>query len=63
MFSGDNVTGGMKPLPLKATTCGLPGKLSLTLKFATKFAGDEGVKVTLTVQLPLAGKEAGQLLV
>jgi hypothetical protein len=51
------------PLPARAAVCGLPSTVSLTFRVATKPPLPLGKKLTLTVQLPFAGSELGQLLV
>jgi len=51
------------PLPLSVACCGLPLALSLTLRVPLRLPRAVGVKVRLIVQLALAARLAGQLLV
>jgi len=55
--------GGAVATPDKATVCGLPGALSLIIRFAVREPAAVGVKVTLTTQLPPADNELPHLLV
>ena len=50
-------------MPLRATLCGLPAALSVTVSEALRAPNAPGVKVTLMVQDALAFSEAGQVLV
>ena len=61
--SGDKLNGGITPVPIKATIDGLPGRLLLMVRFATRLPAAVGVKVTFTVQLLPEDKELGQVLV
>ena len=54
---------GPSAVPAKLADCGLPGAVSLTAMLAVRDPAAVGVKVTLAVQLPLAGKELPQLLI
>lgn len=62
MLAGDN-TRPARPLLVRATVCGLPGRLSLMFRLAAKLPVALGEKVTLMLQPPPAGSEPGQLLV
>ena len=46
---------GTNPLPARVMTCGLPASLSVTWIVADRVPGAPGEKVTITVQLGLAG--------
>jgi hypothetical protein len=63
MLDGDTLNGGITPFPIKVAVCGLLGKLSLTLRVAPKLPDVVGEKVTVTLQVALAARELGQLLV
>lgn len=54
---------GPLPVPARFTVWGLPGALSAMLTEAGRDPIPPGVKVTLTVQLPLAARLAGHVLV
>jgi hypothetical protein len=54
---------GPSPVPVKLADCGLPGAVSVTARLAVRDPAAFGVKVTLAVQLPPAGKELPQLFV
>jgi hypothetical protein len=60
---GDSVTAGAVPVPLKATLCGLPAALSVTLTADARFPVLVGVNTTLMVQLALAPSVAPQVFV
>jgi hypothetical protein len=61
---GDKLAAGAGGvLPLKATACGLPGALSVTLTDALRFPPAIGVKVTLNLQLAFTAREELQALV
>jgi hypothetical protein len=51
------------PVPVSVAVCGLPAKLSATLKVALTIPMAVGVNVTLIVQLAPAASVAGQALV
>jgi hypothetical protein len=51
------------PVPVRATTCGLPGALSLTDNEAVRAPVAVGRKVTLNVQFAPAAKVAPQVVV
>jgi hypothetical protein len=51
-----------KPVPLRATFCGLPVALSAMLRFALSDPVALGLKVIETEQLRPAASEAGQVL-
>ena len=55
--------GGVSPVPLRETDCGLPLALSLMVTPPVALPLVCGVKVTLIVQLAPLASEAGQLLV
>jgi hypothetical protein len=54
---------GPSPVPAKLAVCGLPGAVSVTAMLAVRDPAALGVKVTVAVQLPPAGKELPQLLI
>src|SRR5208283_2152773 len=56
-------SGAGRPVPDRATVCGLPGAASLMEIPAVCDPAVTGANVTLTVQLPAAGKELPQVLV
>ena len=60
---GDNVAAGPVPVPDRATVCGLPLALSVTVSVPVREPPVVGVKVTLIVQLALAATVPPQLLV
>jgi len=47
------LTAGAVPVPVRVTVCGLPAALSAKLNVADSAAVVEGVKVIITVQLPV----------
>ena len=51
------------PVPLSATTCGLPAASSLTCSVACRVANAPGVKVTAMAQLAPAASVPGQSVV
>jgi hypothetical protein len=51
------------PVPLNETVCGLLLALSVTVRVAVRDPSAEGVKVTEIVQVLLAFRVEGQLLV
>ena len=59
----ERLTVAPVPVPLRATLCGLPVALSVKVTAADSAPINEGVKVTLTVQVPLAATELPQVLV
>jgi hypothetical protein len=61
-LAGDKLTP-LTPAPVKATSCGLPETLSVNVSEALAFPKAAGVKVTLMLQLLLAGRDDEQLLV
>jgi hypothetical protein len=63
MLAGDSVATGATPTPLIATLCGLPAALSVIFTADDRLPVLVGVKITLIVQLALAAKDDGQLLV
>ena len=65
-LAGDTLTIGDNPaVPVKFTTCGLLGAESVTVSWAVRVGGvtDDGVKVTLMVQLAPAAKLLPQVFV
>jgi hypothetical protein len=52
-LEGENMIGGMVPVPLSATVCGLPEALSVKESEAVREPVAQGLKVTLTAQVPL----------
>src|SRR5207245_5781175 len=48
---GENVTAGKTPTPLSGTDCGPPGALSVMLTAAVRVPVEEGLKVTVMLQL------------
>ena len=66
--SGKESPGGTSetaetPVPESATSCGLSGALSETLRFAVSAPPVVGVNVTLIVQNAVGANVAGQLFV
>jgi hypothetical protein len=61
--TGDKVAAGATPAPLIATVCGLPAALSVTFTSDDRLPDLVGVNVTLIVQLALAARDPGQVLV
>jgi hypothetical protein len=55
--------GGAVPVPLRATVCGEPDALSVTVNVAAKLATEAGVKMTEMEQLAPAASELPQVLV
>jgi hypothetical protein len=53
------VTWKSQPVPLKATVCGLPEALSVTVRVPVRAPVVVGVKVTFMVQFAPAAKVAG----
>lgn len=51
------------PVPVSEITCGLPGAVSETLRFAARDPPTDGVNVTLIVQFAPPASVAGQLFV
>src|SRR5213593_2962406 len=51
------------PVPERATACGLPGALSVTLTFALRLPVAVGLKLTVIVQVALTASDAGQSFV
>jgi len=62
-FDTDKAATGLRPSPLKATVCGLPGASSATVRVPLRFSGTVGVNVTLTVQETPAATESPQVFV
>src|SRR5205823_1050222 len=60
---GLKLTTGETPVPLSATFCGLSAALSVMVTLALREPLAEGVKVTVIMQVPLAARLLGQLLV
>ena len=60
---GDSVTAGAVPVPLKATLCGLPAALSVTLTVDVRVPVLVGVNTTLIVQLALLASVDPQVFV
>ena len=62
---GAKVTPGTAatPVPVRFTTCGLPGALSVIVIVPVCVPVAVGVNVTLMVQFPLIATEAPQVLV
>ena len=60
---GENVTAGDTPTPVSDSVCGLTGALSVMLTAAVLVPVEEGVKVTVMLQLLPAGTDVPQLLV
>src|SRR5439155_2092973 len=56
---GESVT--LVPIPLRLTTCGLVGSLSVTVMVPVLRPDPFGEKLTLTLQSPPGGIERGQL--
>src|SRR5205814_2284519 len=61
--AGLRVTAGAVPTPVRLAAWGLPVALSVTVSAALRLPVAVGVKVTLTAQLELLARLAGQLLV
>lgn len=57
------VGGGVVPVPVRVTDCGLSGALSLTVTVPVLVPVAVGVNVTLIVQLPPANTELPQVVV
>ena len=55
--------GALTPVPLSVACCGLPLALSVMLRVPVRLPRAVGVNVRLMVQLALAARLAGQLLV
>jgi len=53
--------GGGVPVPVRATDCGLPGKLSTKVSVATRVPCCDGVNVTAKVAIPPAGIVRGSV--
>ena len=60
---GAKLAAGAIPVPERATVCGLPVALSVTVIVPGWLPAVVGVKVTLMEQLAPAAREAGQVLV
>ena len=60
---GPKLMLGATPVPVRATVCGLPVALSVTVIVPAWLPVAVGVNVTLIVQLPPAATEAPQVLV
>src|SRR6476660_4443751 len=63
---GDRLTiggGGVTPVPLSATECGLSASLSVMLRMPTILPVEMGAKLTLMVQLIPGARVPTQLLV
>jgi hypothetical protein len=54
----DKLTTGPVPVPVKVTACGLPAALSVRFNVALRFPTADGVKLTLTEQVPLGATAA-----
>src|SRR5260221_6023947 len=63
MLGGKMAAGGVIPVPVKATVCGLPPALSVTETAPVREPAAVGVKVTEIVQVPAAATEAPQVFV
>ena len=64
MLAGDRLTpGGVIPVPVKVTVCGLPAALSLTVSVPLATVAAVGEKVTLMVQEAPAANDEPQVLV
>jgi hypothetical protein len=62
-LEGLKVTAGAVPVPERPTVWGLPVALSVMATLAVRLPVAEGLKVTLMLQLALAARLAGQVLV
>ena len=59
----EKVAAGARPVPVRATTCGLPVALSVMLTDAVRAPAAVGVKMTLMVQLEPTATKVPQVLV
>src|SRR5206468_10420164 len=57
------VVVGAAPVPVRATVCGLPEALSVTLELPVRVPDAVGVNVTLMLQFPPDAREPPQLSV
>jgi hypothetical protein len=62
-LAGDSVIAGAVPVPLKATLCGLPAALSVTLTVDVRLPVLVGLNTALIVQLALAASVDPQVFV
>src|SRR5580698_1500314 len=61
-LGGERVTTGGVPVPVNGSDSGLSGALSVMVTLALSLPTSDGVKVTVTVQVPPAGTDVPQLL-
>src|SRR5271170_3514385 len=63
MLAAERLADGPLPVPVRATVCGLPVRLSAMLTEAVRVPATVGTKATEIVQLAATAREAPQVLV